>query len=100
MNNNYTGEGICSMLMAVSTILQTNQFLQNIQILVCIIAGILGIVLTLIRLIKLYKLAKKDGKITNDEREAMAAEILELTEQIKDLEKDADSLNKVNEETK
>ena len=98
MNNNYTGEGICSMLMAVSTILQTNQFLQNIQILV--IAGILGIVLTLIRLIKLYKLAKKDGKITNDEREAMAAEILELTEQIKDLEKDADSLNKVNEETK
>ena len=88
MDNNYTGEGICSMLMAISTILQTNELLQNIQILICIIAGVLGIVLTLIRLIKLYKLAKKDGKITNEEREAMAAEILDLTEQIKDLTKE------------
>lgn len=100
MNNNYTGEGICGMLMAISTVLQTNQFLQNIQILVCIIAGILGIILTLIRLIKLYRLAKKDGKITNEERAAMTAEILDLTEQIKELEKDADKLNKVNEESK
>lgn len=88
MNNNYTGEGICGLLMTVSTILQTNELLQNIQILICIIAGVLGIVLTLLRLIKLYKLAKKDGKITNEEREAMAAEILDLTEQIKDLTKE------------
>ena len=88
MNNNYIGEGICGTLMAVSTVLQTNQWLQNIQILVCIIAGILGIILTLIRLIKLYILAKKDGKITAEERAEMEAEILELTEQIKSLTKE------------
>lgn len=87
-NNNYAGEGICGMLMAVSTVLQTNEFLQNIQILVCIIAGVLGIILTLIRLIKMYKLAKKDGKITDEEKAEMAAEILELTEQIKSLTKE------------
>ena len=88
MNNNYIGEGICGTLMAVSTMLQTNQWLQNIQILVCIIAGILGIILTLIRLIKLYRLAKKDGKITDEERAEMETEILELTEQIKELTKE------------
>ena len=88
MNNNYTGEGICGTLMAISTVLQTNEFLQDIQILVCIIAGILGIILTLIRLIKMYKLAKKDGKITDEEKAKMEAEILELTEQIKSLTKE------------
>ena len=84
-NNNYAGEGICGTLMALSTVLQTNEFLQNVQIFICIVAGIVGIILTRVRLIKLYKLAKKDGKITNEERAEMAAEILELTEQIKDL---------------
>lgn len=96
INNNYTGEGICGTLMAVTTILQTNEWLQSIQIIVCIIAGILGIILTLWKLLKLYRLAKKDGKITNEERAEMAAEILELTEKIKDLTEEADKLKDKN----
>ena len=86
-NNNYTGEGICGLIMTVSTLLQTNECFQNIQVFVCIIAGVLGIILTLLKLIKLYKLARKDGKITEEEREAMMNEILELTEQIDALTK-------------
>ena len=81
----YTGEAVCGSLMALSTAMQTNEWLQNIQIVICIIAGILGIILTVWRLVKMYQLAKKDGKITNEEKTEMAAEILNLTEQIKEL---------------
>ena len=85
MNSKYIGEGVCGTVMAVSTVAQTNEFLQTIQLVICIVAGIVGIILTLWRLIKMYKQSKADGKITNEERAEMAAEVLNLTEQIKEL---------------
>lgn len=98
MNSKYIGEGTCGALMAVSTIAQTNEFLQTIQLVICIVAGIVGIILTLWRLIKMYKQAKADGTITNEERAEMAAEVLDLTEQIKELtEKINESKNKEDE---
>lgn len=91
---NYVGEGVCGVVMAVSTALQTNEWLQNVQIIICIIAGILGIILTLWRLVKMYKLAKKDGKITEEERKELIDQGIELGKQIKDI------VNVVSEETK
>lgn len=85
-NTKYIGEGICGTIMAVSTAVQTNEFLQTIQLVICIVAGVLGIVLTLWRLLVMYRKAKADGKITNEERAEMAAEVLNLEKQIKDLE--------------
>lgn len=84
-NNNYVGEGICGVVMAVSTVLQTNELLQNIQIVICIIAGILGIILTMWKLIKMYQLAKKDGKINEEEKQELIDQGTELGEQIKDV---------------
>ena len=84
-SNNYIGEGICGTVMAVSTILQTNELLQNIQIVICIIAGILGIILTTWKLIKMYQLAKKDGKITDKERQELINQGIELGKQVKDI---------------
>lgn len=85
MGKNYTGEAVCGAVMAVTTAIQTNEYLQTIQIVVCIIAGVLGIILTLWRLIVMYKKAKADGKITNEERAEMAEEVVKLNEQIKEL---------------
>ena len=93
-NNNYVGEGICGIVMAVATVLQTNEWLQNIQIVICIIAGILGIILTLWKLIKMYQIAKKDGKIDNEEKQELVNQGMELGEQIEDL------VNLVSEKTK
>lgn len=84
-NHNYVGEATCGTLMAVSTILQTNEWLQNIQIVICIIAGILGIILTVWKLIKMYQLAKKDGKITEEERKELIDQGIELGKQVKDI---------------
>ena len=83
--------------MAISTVVQANEFLQTIQLIVCIVAGIIGIILTLWRLIKMYKQAKADGKITNEERAEMAEEVLKLNEQIKEL---TELANKSKEDTK
>ena len=93
-NNNYVGEGICGIVMALATVLQTNEWLQNIQIVICIIAGILGIILTLWKLIKMYQIAKKDGKIDNEEKQELIDQGMELGEQIEDL------VNLVSEKTK
>ena len=93
-NNNYVGEGICGAVMALATVLQTNEWLQNIQIVICIIAGILGIVLTLWKLIKMYQIAKKDGKIDNEEKQELVDQGVELGEQIEDF------VNLVSEKTK
>ena len=84
-NNNYVGEGICGTVMAIATVLQTNEWLQNIQIVICIIAGILGIILTLWKLIKMYQIAKKDGKIDQEEKQELIDQGMELGEQIKDV---------------
>ena len=84
-NNNYVGEGICGAVMAIATVLQTNEWLQNIQIVICIIAGILGIILTLWKLIKMYQIAKKDGKIDEEEKQELIDQGTELGEQIKDV---------------
>ena len=85
MGKNYIGEAVCGAVMAVTTAIQTNEYLQTIQIVVCIIAGVIGIILTLWRLLVMYKKAKADGKITNEERAEMAAEVVKLNEQIKEL---------------
>lgn len=84
-NNNYVGEGICGVVMTIATVLQTNELLQNIQIVVCIIAGVLGIILTLWKLIKMYQIAKKDGKIDKEEKQELIDQGMELGEQIKDV---------------
>lgn len=97
MGKSYVGEGVCGSLMAISTVVQANEFLQTIQLIVCIVAGIIGIILTLWRLIKMYKQAKADGKITNEERAEMAEEVLRLNEQIKEL---TELANKSKEDTK
>lgn len=81
----YTGEIACGAIMAVTTAIQTNEYLQTIQLVICIIAGVLGIILTLWRLLVMYKKAKIDGKITNEERAEMAEEVVKLNEQIKEL---------------
>lgn len=85
MRKSYIGEVVCGTIMAISTAVQTNEYLQTIQIVVCIIAGVLGIILTLWRLLVMYNRAKADGKITNEERAEMAEEILKLNDQIKEL---------------
>ena len=93
-NNNYVGEGICGAVMAVTTVLQTSEWLQNIQIVICIIAGILGIILTAWKLIKMYQIAKKDGKIDKEEKQELVDQGMELGEQIEDF------VNLVSEKTK
>ena len=93
-NNNYVGEGICGAVMAVTTVLQTSECLQNIQIVICIIAGILGIILTAWKLIKMYQIAKKDGKIDKEEKQELIDQGMELGEQIEDF------VNLVSEKTK
>lgn len=95
--NKYAGEAVCGAIMAVTTAIQTNEYLQTIQLIVCIVAGILGIALTLWRLIKMYKQAKADGKITNEERAEMAAEVIKLNDQIKEL---TELANKTKEDSK
>ncbi len=89
--NKYTGEVACGAIMAVTTAIQTNEYLQTIQLVICIIAGVLGIILTLWRLLVMYRKAKADGKITNEERAEMAAEVVKLNEQIKELSELANS---------
>jgi len=96
-NTKYIGEGICGALMALSTATQTNEFLQTIQLVICIVAGVLGIILTIWRLLVMYRKAKADGKITNEERAEMAEEVLKLNEQIKEL---TELANKSKEDTK
>ena len=93
-NNNYVGEGICGAVMAVTTVLQTSEWLQNVQIVICIIAGILGIILTAWKLIKMYQIAKKDGKIDKEEKQELVDQGTELGEQIEDF------VNLVSEKTK
>ena len=93
-NNNYVGEGICGAVMAVTTVLQTSEWLQNVQIVICIIAGILGIILTAWKLIKMYQIAKKDGKIDKEEKQELVDQGMELGEQIEDF------VNLVSEKTK
>ena len=93
-NNNYVGEGICGAVMTIATVLQTNEWLQNIQIVICIIAGILGIILTAWKLIKMYQIAKKDGKIDKEEKQELVNQGMELGEQIEDF------VNLVSEKTK
>ena len=97
MGKSYIGEAVCGTIMAISTAVQTNEYLQTLQLIVCIVAGILGIALTLWRLIKMYKQAKADGKITNEERAEMAEEVVKLNEQIKEL---SELANKSKEDTK
>lgn len=92
----YTGEVACGAIMAVTTVIQTNEYLQTIQLVICIVAGVLGIILTLWRLLVMYKRAKADGKITNEERAEMAAEVVKLNDQIKEL---TELANKTKEDT-
>ena len=83
--NNYSGEAICGGLMALSTIAQTNEILQTIQIIICIVAACLGLLLTVIKLRKTYKEAKKDGVITEEEKQELINQGIEIGKQIKNI---------------
>lgn len=95
--NNYVGEGICGTLMAFSTVAQTNEILQTIQIIICIIAATIGLLLTIIKLKKTYDEAKKDGKITEEEKQELINQGIELGKQIKDI---VDTVKDTNKENK
>lgn len=70
----YIGEGVCGSVMAIATITQTNEYLQTIQLVICIVSGLIGLALVLWKLLKTYKDARKDGKITAEEQEKIDAE--------------------------
>lgn len=85
LGNNYSGEAICGSLMALSTVAQTNEILQTIQIIICIAAASIGLLLTIFKFYKAYKAAKKDGQITEEEKQDLINQGIEIGKQIKDI---------------
>ena len=83
VQNNYAGEAVCGGLMAVSTVAQTNEILQMIQIIICSVAALIGLGLTVFRIIITYKQAKKDGVIDDKEAKEIADLVDEAKETIK-----------------
>lgn len=100
LGNNYSGEAVCGGLMALSTVAQTNEILQTIQIIICIVAGAIGLLLTIFKFMNAYKAAKKDGQITEEEKQELINQGIEIGKQIKDIvdlvtdDKDKDKENK------
>lgn len=80
--NNYIGEGICASAMALTTVTQANEYLQTIQIVICIVSGAIGVGLGIWKLIKTYKEAKKDGKITAEEKNELINEGIRLGKEL------------------
>jgi hypothetical protein len=85
LGNNYSGEAICGGLMALSTVAQTNEILQTIQIIICIVAASIGLLLTVFKFWNAYKAAKKDGQITEEEKQELINQGIEIGKQIKDI---------------
>ena len=85
LGNNYSGEGVCGGLMALSTVAQTNEILQTIQIIICIVAASIGLLLTVFKFYNAYKVAKKDGQITEEEKQDLINQGIEIGKQIKDI---------------
>lgn len=83
--NNYSGEAICGGLMALSTVAQTNEILQTIQIIICIVAASIGLLLTMFKFYKTYKAAKQDKVITEEEKQELINQGIEIGKQIKDI---------------
>lgn len=97
MEDKYFGEGICGGLMAISTIAQTNEYLQMIQIIICSVAAAIGLALTIFKFVLAYRKAKKDGVIDSQEKK----ELTELGEQIvSDTKKVAEQIDEIKEITK
>ena len=85
LGNNYSGEAVCGGIMALSTVAQTNEILQTIQIIICIVAAAIGLLLTVFKFYNAYKAAKKDGKITEEEKQELINQGIEIGKQIKDI---------------
>jgi hypothetical protein len=85
LGNNYSGEAVCGGLMALSTVAQTNEILQTIQIIICIVAASIGLLLTVFKFWNAYKAAKKDGQITEEEKQELINQGIEIGKQIKDI---------------
>ena len=85
LGNNYSGEAVCGGLMALSTVAQTNEILQTIQIIICIVAASIGLLLTVFKFYNTYKAAKKDGQITEEEKQDLINQGIEIGKQIKDI---------------
>lgn len=85
LGNNYSGEAVCGGLMALSTVAQTNEILQTIQIIICIAAAAIGLLLTMFKFYHAYKAAKKDGQITEEEKQDLINQGIEIGKQIKDI---------------
>lgn len=85
LGNNYSGEAVCGGLMALSTVAQTNEILQTIQIIICIVAASIGLLLTVFKFYHAYKAAKKDGQITEEEKQELINQGIEIGKQIKDI---------------
>lgn len=85
LGNNYSGEAVCGGLMALSTVAQTNEILQTIQIIICIVAASIGLLLTVFKFYNAYKAAKKDGQITEEEKQDLINQGIEIGKQIKDI---------------
>lgn len=93
----YLGEGICGGVMAISTIAQTNEYLQMIQIIICCVAAAIGLALTVFKFIVAYRKAKKDGIIDEKEKQ----ELVQLGQQIlEDTKNVSEQINKIKENTK
>jgi hypothetical protein len=85
LGNNYSGEAVCGGLMALSTVAQTNEILQTIQIIICIVAASIGLLLTVFKFWNAYKAAKKDGQITEEEKQELINQGIEIGKQIQDI---------------
>lgn len=83
--NNYSGEAICGSLMALSTVAQTNEILQTIQIIICIVAAAIGLLLTMFKFYNTYKAAKQDKILTEEEKQDLINQGIEIGKQIKDI---------------
>ena len=88
----YVGELAGGSLAVVATITQTNEILQTIQLIICIIGALITVGLAIWKVIKVYKEAKKDGKITELEKEQVMQAIAEA------LDKGTDLIAKINKE--
>lgn len=93
--------GVLNTIAAVSTITQTNEILQVVQIVITCIAAAVSLAYTLW---KWYKKAKQDGKIDKKEQEECIDIILdntkELTDKLKETNKCSNTETKTSETSK
>ena len=88
------GGGILAVL---STITQTNEKLQTVQLIICIVGALIAVAFGLLRLFITYKQAMKDGVLDDNEKQQLIDEIKQLQEQIV---KDTEEIEQKSQELK